>query len=154
MSCQKCVIDPGFHSFNKIGQLNTSTIFYTAPAKAKDTNKDGTKFENMKLHIQKDTNNKPWIWIVDCGNMNMNHYTEMNFNIKLMNLITGEPTLQELWVLRPNMWVKTTANVLKKLSKTNVFNKVRYFEGSNIEIFNALQKSGLELSTLQYLIEQ
>jgi hypothetical protein len=154
MSCQKCFTDPGFHSFNKIGQVNSSTIFYTAPATARDNNKDGTKFENMKLHIQKDTEGKAWIWVVDCGNMKMTHYTEMNFNIQLMNLLTGEPTLQELWVLRPNTWIKTTAGVLKKLSKTNVFNKVRYFEGSNIEIFNALQNSGLEANTLKYLIEQ
>jgi hypothetical protein len=152
--CVKCISDPEFHSFKKIGQLNNSTLFYTAPAKAKDKNNDGTKYENMKLHIQKDTEDKLWIWIVDCANMKVGHYTEMNFNLKLLSLLSQESTLQEVWVLRPNAWIKTTAGLLKAMNKSNVFNRVKYLEGSNVDIFNTLQKSGLDMNTLRWLLEQ
>jgi hypothetical protein len=152
--CQKCLTEKEFHSFIKFGEVSSSTLFYTAPAKAKDNNKDGTKFSNMKLHIQSDTEGKPWIWVVDCANMKMVHYTEMSFNIQLMNLLSHEPTLKEVWVLRPNTWIKTTAAILRKMNKTNIFNKLKYFEGSNIEIFNKLQGSGMDVNTLRWLIEQ
>jgi hypothetical protein len=152
--CQKCITDPDFHSFKNIGYLNNTILFYTAPAKAKDKNNDGTKFENMKLHIQKDTEGKSWIWIVDCANMKVGHYTEMNFNLKLLTLLSQESTLQEVWVLRPNAWIKTTAGMLKMMNKTNVFNRVKYLEGSNIEIFNTLQKSGMDMNILRFLLEQ
>jgi hypothetical protein len=134
--------------------VNSTNLFYTAPAKAKDMNKDGTKFSNMKIHIQGDTEGRPWIWVVDCANMKMLHYTEMSFNIQLMNLLSHEPSLQEVWVLRPNSWIKTTAAVLKRMNKTNIFNKLKYFEGSNIEIFNKLQVSGVDTNTLRWLIDQ
>lgn len=154
MTCQKCLTEKEFHSFIKFGEVSSSALFYTAPAKAKDTNKDGTKFSNMKLHIQTDTEGKPWIWVIDCANMNMAHYTEMNFNIQLMNFLSHEPTLKEVWILRPNAWIKTTAGVLKGLNKTNVFNKVKYFEGSTPEIFNKLQACGMAVKTLLWLIDQ
>jgi hypothetical protein len=152
--CQKCLTEKDFHSFIKFGAVSSSALFYTAPAKARDNNKDGTKLANMKLHIQNDTEGKPWIWVVDCANMKMTHYTEMSFNVQLMTLLSHEPTLQEVWVLRPNAWIKTTTAILKKMSKTNVFNKLKYFEGSNIDIFNKLQTSGLDSNTLRWLIEQ
>ena len=152
--CQKCLTEKDFHSFIKFGAVSSSALFYTAPAKARDNNKDGTKLANMKLHIQNDTEGKPWIWVVDCANMKMTPYTEMSFNGPFMTLLSLEPTLQEVWVLRPNAWIKTTAAILKKMSKTNVFNKLKYFEGSNIEIFNKLQTSGLDVNTLKWLIEQ
>ena len=152
--CEKCLIDNNFHSFIKLGVVGSSNIFYTAPAKVKDINKDGTKFSNMKLHIQNDTEGKPWIWLVDCINMKMAHYTEMSFNIQIMNLLSHEPTLKEVWILRPNAWVKTTTGVLIKISKINILNKLTYFEGSNIEIFNKLQTSGVDINTLKWLLEQ
>jgi hypothetical protein len=151
--CQKCLIEKDFHSFVKFGTVNTSALFYTAPAKAKDTNKDGTKLSNMKLHIQSDTEGKPWIWVVDCANMKMAHYTEMSFNIQLMNLLSHEPSLQEVWVLRPNSWIKSTAGLLKGMNRT-IFNKLKYFEGSTPEIFTKLQASGIDVKTLLWLIEQ
>ena len=154
MACQKCLTEKEFHSFIKFGEVSSSLLFYTAPAKARDNNKDGTKFSNMKLHIQSDPEGKPWIWVVDCANMKMAHYTEMSFNIQLMNLLSHEPTLKEVWVLRPNAWIKATAAILKKLDKKNIFNKLKYFEGSNIEIFNKLQASGVDTNTLRWLIEQ
>lgn len=157
MSCQKCLIDPKFHSFAKIGQLHTANLFYTAPAKAKDMNNDGSKFANMQLHIQNDTEGKPWIWIVDCANMNMSHFTEMSFNLKFMKLLSQDATLKEVWIMRPNTWIKTTTGLLKNLNKgnvLNVFNSVKYIDGSNIEIFNTLQKYGLAVNTLSWLISQ
>jgi len=105
MPCQKCITKPGYHSFVKFGEIKGANLFYTSPAKTEDYNIDGTKLANIKIHVETDIAQTPWIWVLDCANMGFAHYTEISFNIGLLNLLASDKYIQAIWIIRPNIWV-------------------------------------------------
>jgi hypothetical protein len=154
MPCKKCQELPGYHSFQKFGMMKNANLFYTSPAKAGDRNEDGAMLANIKLHIKEDTEQKPWIWVLDCGNMKVKHYTDMAFNIKLLKIISKDPNLQGIWILRPNVWIRTTASFLKTISPAKILKNTRYFEETGLELLCKLQEHSLENSSIQWLLKQ
>jgi hypothetical protein len=122
MPCPKCVIKPGYHDFHHIGKGR----YYTSPAKTEDLNEDGTKLQNIKIHI--DEIQGPWIWILDCGDMGLQHYTELGFNLGLLQILAEAPGLQEIWIVRPNIWIQGVIGCLSLVSSAPILNKVTYYE--------------------------
>jgi len=154
MPCSKCLEKPNYHSFVKFGRANNVNLFYTAPAKTEDYNRDGTKLANILLHIEEGTEQKPWIWVVDCGNMKMKHYTEVSFNSSLIKALGNNPQLQAIWIIRSNMWIRTTATLLKATMKSEVLRRIEYIDKTGIELFDSLRKKQLDDNTIQWLLSQ
>jgi hypothetical protein len=136
MSCKKCLINPNFHSFVNFGRIASTNLFYTSPARSMDYNKDGTKLENFKCHLQ-DTNGAPWIWVIDCNGMGVKDYTD---------------TLISILFINPNTWVKTTVGACKKMFKSSIFDRVQYCEGSPIELFLMYEKLNIPPASIKWLI--
>ena len=154
MPCKKCLEKPNYHSFVKFGKIGDVNLFYTAPAKAQDLNEDGTKLANVLLHIEEGTEKKPWIWVVDCANMKIKHYTEMSFNTSLMRVLGNDPHLQAIWILRSNIWIRTTAALLKTIMKNNALNRVEYIDKTGLELFDSLRKKQLDETAIRWLLGQ
>jgi len=122
MPCPKCLQIPGYHDFNNLGKGR----YYTSPAKTQDLNEDGTKLQNIKIHI--DEIQGPWIWILDCGDMGVQHYTELSFNLGLLQLLAANPNLQEVWIVRPNIWIQGVIGCLGFMSSAPILSKVTYYD--------------------------
>lgn len=152
MPCPKCIIQPGYHSFKHIGEAKGISIFYTNPESSKDKNEEGTKLEHVLLHIQEGTANKPWIWVVDCGTMTIADYTEINFNYGIYNMVTTDSMLQEVWILRPNVWIKTTIGFFQTISYHTISQRISYIEGSDLEKHSFLQSKGVDNKISNWLI--
>ena len=130
MPCLKCVLNPDYHSFKKFGKIQEKNLFYTAPAKTEDYNEDGTKLENIKTHVKEETAGQPWIWVLDCANMGLVNYTEMSFNIGLLELLGTTNTLDSVWIINPNIWIRTTISFLQTFYSSPILNKITYLDGS------------------------
>jgi hypothetical protein len=154
MPCVKCAKTPGYHSFEKFGNLGEETLYYTAPAKTLDFNEDGTKLANLLIDIEEKTSNKPWGWVVDCSNMGFHHYTDLSFNMGILHLLNTNPNIGTLWVFRPNIWIRGTIALLNQFTSSNVLEKIQYFEGSNLELFQSLREKGLDGEQARWLIRQ
>jgi len=154
MPCQKCLQKPGYHSFVKFGAVKGCNLFYTAPAKTDDFNEDGTKLASIKLHVSEECSGSPWIWVVDCAEMGLAHYTEFSFNFGLLGLLAADPTLTAIWIVRPNMWMRGVISVLQTVSWAPILTKITYFEGSNVELDTQLAAVGLDSGGRQWLIGQ
>ena len=142
MACQKCLINPNFHSFVNFGKIGGNIgLFYTSPARSMDYNKDGTKLENFKKHLL-DTKGESWIWIMDCNGMTTKDYTDMSFTLEFLKTLSANyaNTLKSILVLNPNIWVKTSVSTCKSVFKTSIFDKMQYYEGSPLEMFLAYEK--------------
>lgn len=167
MPCPKCAITPGYHSFISMGLLprsgssnglllrssssNGSTLFYTAPAKTADFNEDGTKLANIKIHVSEECR-EPWIWVVDCGDMGLAHYTDFSFNWGLLGLLAADVMLQEIWIVRPNVWIRGVIAVLQTFSSAPILGRIKYFDGSPLELDGLLCAEGMEASMRHWLI--
>jgi hypothetical protein len=154
MPCKKCQETPGYHSFAKFGKIGDVNLFYTAPAKTLDFNEDGTKLANIKIHIEEETEKKPWILVLDCGNMGIKHYTDISFSAGLLGLLANDPFLESIWVMRSNIWIRTTASFLKTISSAKILNNVKYFDKKGLELFDMLEKNYLDSSTIDWLMKQ
>jgi hypothetical protein len=138
-------------NFARVGDAR---LFYTAPAKTEDFNEDGTKLASIKLHVAEEASSGPWIWVMDCANMQLKHYTEFSFNLGLLSLLNEDPLLKEVWIVRPNIWIRTTIGFLQTFSSAAILRSVKWFDGSNLEIHAGLATTGLEGSKIHWLISQ
>jgi len=154
MPCAKCLATPGYHNFVNFAELNGTKLFYTAPAKTQDFNEDGTKLANIKIHIAEEAKQKPWIWVLDCGNMAFHHYTEVSFNIGILDVLANDPYLKEIWIMQPNMWIYGVHGFFKTFSSASILNRVSYFDGSTLELLESFQKTGLKGAATQWLVSQ
>lgn len=154
MPCPKCIIKPKYHSFQKCGIYKNSTLFYTSPAKTEDFDTDGTKLQNIKIHIDEDTNKSPWIWVLDCAHMEFKHYTDISFSFGLLQTLAADPNLTAVWIIRPNFWIKTTLSILRTFSSAPILTSATLFEGTNLELSQKLEGIGLDKSPAQWLISQ
>jgi hypothetical protein len=155
MPCPKCLEKPNYHSFTVFGKLDdTTSLFYTSPAKTEDFNEDGTKLANIATHIQEETEGTPWIWVLDCGNMSWNHYTEVSFNFGLLKLLVESTTLQAIWIVRPNMWIRGVHSLLQFLSDEPILDTIVYIEGDTIEQKKQYQQIGVEPHSIDWILSQ
>ena len=154
MPCQKCVDKPGYHSFIHFGDLSGTKMFYTALAKTEDYNRDGTKLANISIHIDENTAGGPWIWLFDCSNMGFHNYTDVSFNISLLKLLAKNPTIQGVWVVHPNTWIRGVHSFFSMFSRAPLLDRFSYFEGSGAELMNDFLSRGLHPRTIEWLLSQ
>ena len=114
MACPKCIENPESHSFTQFGKFGDANLIYTSPARALDYKESEEKIVNFKKHMDTALG-APWIWVFDCGGMQMKHFSSMNYTRRLAQILTNEHEnyLQAIWIIRPNAWIKTTLKFLK-----------------------------------------
>jgi hypothetical protein len=152
MFCEKCQIDPTFHSFTNIGTYNGVKYFYTAPLRSKDYTKDGSKLENFKKHAL-ETDNQPWEWIVDCGDIGSNEPVDIKYITGVIKFLSEihENTLRKVYVIKLNSVVKAAVFVIKKLFKQNLFDRIEYLDGSPLELYLQYEKAKFPSKMIKWL---
>ena len=125
MACPLCLVDSRNHSFVLLGTIpNGPRVFYTAPARVRDLEHPG-KLKLFRQHLRQAANS-PWIWIFDCGQMESHHYASMDFTTGLSRILEAEygDTLQQIIVIRPNLFVQYTLGLLKWILPNQTLQKV------------------------------
>ena len=153
MHCPKCRVTPGYHSFQKCGNLGNQTLFYTAPAKTNDYNQDGNKLEYVLIDIETETSGLSWSWIMDCRNMGLQHYTDFSFNWGILSFLTNSENIHSVWILHPNIWMQATIECMKQLSSSNIFQKIQYLDGTKLEVMNTMSKAGFSNDAVKFLLD-
>jgi len=138
----------------KFAKVDDADLFYTAPVKTEDFNEDGTKLASIKLHVAEETASGPWIWVMDCADMGLKHYTEFSFNLGLLGLLNEDQHLKEVWIVRPNIWIRTTIAFLQTFSSAAILRSIKWFDGSNLEIHAGLSATGLLDERIHWVIAQ
>jgi len=154
MPCPKCLEKPGFHSFSFCGQFKHTHLFYSSLAKSSDTNSDGTMLQNIIIHFTEDTKNKPWIWILNCENMGLKEYTNIYFSIGLLNHLSKDTNLQDIWFINSNLWIKTTFKFLETMTSRSFIREYKVIDGSTLEKLDILKKLGLDTKASHWLVTQ
>jgi len=112
MTCPLCARIPNAHSFSRFGSTNDGIpIYYTAPAKATayDT---AQSLVTLKYHLKEIQG--PWIWVLDCTGMQIQHQHTMQFAIAFADLLVTEyNSLRRIVVVHPNPWIYRVVHVLR-----------------------------------------
>ncbi len=114
------------HSFVALGSLPTGDrLFYTAPARVRDLEHAG-KLALFHQHLRA-AEGASWVWVFDCGQMEMRHYASLEFTMGLSRILEADhgSFLQTIYVVRPNLFVRSTLNVLQWMLPNSTLRKVR-----------------------------
>jgi hypothetical protein len=152
MFCEKCQIDPTFHSFTPIGSYNGLRYFYTAPSRSKDYTTDGSKLENFKKHVL-ETEGQPWEWIIDCSDIGSNEPVDVKYITGVIKHLseTHDNLLRKVYVIRLNKVIKAAVFVLKKLFKPTLFDRLEYLDGSPLDLYLQYEKKGFNAKMIKWL---
>jgi len=110
--CPMCAKDPKSHSLSKVRETNGIAIYYTAPAKASSTEREGVV---THYDLVLGENKIPWIWIFDCKDYPLSHALDLQTAIEIAKLINSKysENLQKIVVINSTtfIWV-----IIKTLS--------------------------------------
>jgi len=154
MPCPRCKETPGFHSFTPFGTINSIKIFYTSPNKSQDTNSDGTRLENLKIHMLEDTGGKPWIWFFDCSHISLTAASDIKSNIDLITFLSHNKNLKKIYVLQPDLLFRAALTTVKGLINHPLLSEIHYIEGSPLELMVSLNKLGFDIVQIKSLLRQ
>ena len=143
-NCKACATDPTTHSFRLVGRSDYRDIYYTSPAKATGREPDAIKIVNFKHHLDQVKEHK-WVWIFDCSDMQIKHYSSLEFVGKLARILSEEHvhSLDKIFVVNPNLWMRGLLAFMKTVSASQLLKKTHVIEGSNFDMLIAMEKHGI-----------
>ena len=106
MACPQCAKDPFAHSFTYFGKTAKDvSLYYTAPARA-TAREDNYTIQSLRTHLQDIQG--PWVWVLDCTNMELHHMYSMRFSAVFADILAHEHSkhLKHILILHPNGWIR------------------------------------------------
>lgn len=131
--CARCAVDPFSHSFVQFGSAkhgsakHGSALYYTGIARM--TSLDN--YHNIQLwSLHLDTVTRPWIWIIDCANMELHTIIAEQFAKLFANMLVTEYSkhLQRIVVLHPNAWFHRIMHILYKQIQPAILDSIWYIQ--------------------------
>ena len=153
MPCKRCLEMPAAHSFKYFGELKDARLYYTSPARAFDYKETPDTYTYYKSHIDEAKDTK-WIWVIDCGGMQIKHCSSIEIIKKIMKSLLEEHNglLEQIWILHPNAWIKGAITILKPFLKKQTIDKIKVLEGEKLELLVSLEKTGISGKPLNWLL--
>ena len=112
--CEKCVNKPNAHSFNLIGMSannNESSeasvvtaVFYTKIANAIDYDDVNGILEHYRKLLQL-INQKDWIWIFDCNDLEIKHCFEITTSIGINKILKENGKNKKIFIINSNAFL-------------------------------------------------
>ena len=110
--CPICEIDPLSHSFTKVVETDEYVLFNTCPSKSKlyyDTEGIINHYEGVLNEL----GTKPWIWIFDGIDFNLNHFLQFDLAIQMAKLISKHSDhLIKIIILNPTIYIRSTYSMI------------------------------------------
>ena len=151
MACPKCKINPFSHSFVPFGKNSRDeTLYYTGIARMTSLD-DYINLQCWTLHM--DSIKGPWVWIIDCANMEIHHNITPQFSTVFANILMLEHSrsLKRIVVLYPNRWMYGIIHTLFNHIPTYMLESI-LFVRSDID-FNQMRISlGIGKDAIQWLL--
>jgi len=157
MSCKICQLDPKNHNFIHFGKTTEGiSVYYTNPAKSKELIDTPEKFVFFKVHLDEAKSKGKWIWIFDCAGMRTEHFTSYQFTKSLMQELSNDQldSIQGLWILHPNTWMRASIAFIKPLFKSELIQKIRVFENKRETLMLDLQKAGFSTGAGEWIAKE
>jgi hypothetical protein len=100
--CPICEREPNSHSFDKIGEEDNITTYYTNIAKAIKYNDTEGIITHFDKYLQ-ENGEKEWIWIFDSGQIEWKHLLDIHTPIQLAKLISNKYSnhLKKIIIIHP-----------------------------------------------------
>jgi len=147
-------MNPGFQHIGRCGATN---FYYTAPAKVpvNPTESADARFATIKHALDGVKGTGAWVWIFDCGGMEMRHALGPEVVRRLANLIATEHAtdLQRIVFVKPNFWMQSVLTLMRQLFSGPLATKILVLDGtSKLETMLSLEGVGLSGAPLGWML--
>lgn len=143
-------------SFQHIGRCGTVNFYYTAPAKVPNiVESSEMRFLTIKHALDGVKGTGAWVWIFDCGGMEMRHALSPEVVRRLANLIATEHAtdLQRIVFVKPNFWIQSVLTFMRQLFSGPLASKILVLDGlSKLETMLSLEGIGLNGAPLRWVL--
>lgn len=153
MACPRCRVVPDAHSFTYFGPIGDIHYYYSSPTKARDYKEGPETLMNYITHLDYVRGQK-WAWIIDCKGMKINHYPSLDLVSKMTkNLAENHRDfLTMIYIVHPNIWIKNSLKLWKKVVPYGNIQKVTILEGDKLELLVSLKKANINGEPLIWLM--
>lgn len=148
MKCERCNETPGFHSFESVGEVGGTQLFYCFPAQnAKSVR---TKDDMLQFVSHFPTEN-PWSLIFHVRGYTMSHMMPLSLAIEMATILQRDhaQTLQKIYVVEGDWFMRFLFVCIFPLLSSRVREKFVVLNGSLLEVVTQLRGEGISLSQLQ-----
>jgi hypothetical protein len=147
MTCPLCAKDPFSHSLDYFGTTaRGESLYYTAPARAtaRDT---AQSILCLRDHLHEITG--PWIWVLDCSNMELHTMYSMPFSTIFAEFLVTEHArnLRNIVILYPNGWIYRVLHSLRM----NVLERI-HFADTKQDILQVCNEVGVSSDARNWLL--
>ena len=127
--CEKCAMDPRYHSLEKISERGNIITYYAHPSNATAY----TDTEGILLHCEnalKYVGNNNWICIINSADFSVKHALEIQTGIGIAKLVMSKYThnLIEIKIINPTWHIKTMLNVIWPFLNQATRNKIKILD--------------------------
>jgi hypothetical protein len=153
--CEKCQENPKSHTFVPLGTSTDGVAYYyTNPGLSQIKSSAPDFMVYYKKHLDQARIGQ-WIWIFDCGQMQLADYASFSFVRELNRIFLDEHSevLKKILVIHPNIWVKMTIGLLHRFFKNPLLPKIRILESASLaNLILSLHAEGIQGDILQKLL--
>jgi hypothetical protein len=158
-SCPYCsTYGPNTHSFKLIANTpKYGRVFYTCVAKAEDFSNTKAIITHLKAELGEPGETlQPWSWIFDCKDLKMKHTLQIDVAISIAKLLRDNYNnkLVMTFIINPTPGIDTLVSKVVPLFNKDSIHYVRKVPGTLLELYNNLQKEGVEETAIQAIIKE
>ncbi|NDE15951.1 hypothetical protein EBZ80_13575 [bacterium] len=128
----------------RVGPAQTP-LYYSAPARIATISTDA-EFAALKQELDRVRAGGPWLWVVNCAGMRLEHVLNARYVQRLADLLRTEHTglLLGTWMLQINTWVR---GILAGFGA-----EATVLSDDRLELFLQLQRAGCSHATVDFLL--
>lgn len=153
MLCQRCKETPGFHSFEVIGDVSGTTVYYCYPAHNKESVRTREDMLNFVSHFPSE---KRWSLLFHANGYGVNHMMPLSVAIEMGRLVqqNHSSTLQKIYIVQGSWFMNFLFRCIFPFLQKEMREKFVLVEGSLLEVISTLGAAGFTLQQMQLLRRQ
>lgn len=135
---------PALQLIGRVGSAQTP-LYYSAPARIATISTDA-EFAFLKQELDRVRAGGPWIWVVNCAGMRLEHVLNARYVQRLADVLRSEHTglLLDTWMLQMNTWIRGTLAAFGATATA--------LSDDRLELFLQLQRAGCSHATVDFLL--
>jgi hypothetical protein len=127
--CNKCLLNPNSHSFRILNCSDTTNnpVLYTKIADAENYN-DTDGILNHYRELLNLLENREWIWIFDCNDLEIKHCFEIKTSLGIIDILQKNNKNKQILIINSNIFLTIIINSIKLFMDNSISDKIKIFK--------------------------
>ena len=127
--CNKCLLNSNSHSFRILNSSDTTNnaVLYTKIADAENYD-DTDGILNHYRELLNLLDNREWIWIFDCDDLEIKHCFEIKTSLGIIDILQKNNKNKQILIINSNIFLTIIINSIKLFMDNSISDKIKIFK--------------------------